>query len=260
MKKKDTAAVVPVVIEEQNALAAQNAGGIVKTIAQQIEAVRGAELRSTFEKIKLGAMVKQAVTLLGLDSRGGRGKVGEGVKGWWESNFKGADGQPLIRYTTLMNWIAAAEKLPQLLDLGKDVSIRGRAGRIPMMEHEVMSLLAKDPEQVIAKSERKVLESAEKVANGMTLRQMLLWGDDAEPRRPGRPKGSVAASEGEYKKRSALECAVEATWPTVQHLLKHRGEMFTAYKILPDDKLSEMRDTLTEHVKAIEAVLSARSE
>lgn len=252
MKKKDTAAVVPVVIEERNALAAQNAGGIVKTIAQQIEAVRGAELRSTFEKIKLGAMVKQAVTLLGLDSRGGRGKVGEGVKGWWESNFKGADGQPLIRYTTLMNWIAAAEKLPQLLTAG-----RGGGGFVP---EKMMSLLAKDPEQVIAKSERKVLESAEKVANGMTLRQMLLWGDDAEPRRPGRPKGSVAASEGEYKKRSALECAVEATWPTVQHLLKHRGEMFTAYKILPDDKLSEMRDTLTEHVKAIEAVLSARSE
>lgn len=175
----------------ETSLAAQNAGGIVRTIAQQIEAVRGAELRSTFEKIKLGAMVKQAVTLLGLEGRG-NGHAGDGIKGWWESNFKGPDGQPMIPYQTLMRWIAAAERLPRLLDLGKDVTIRGREGRIPMMEHEVMALLAKDPEQVIAKSERKVLESAEKVANGMTLRQMLLWGDDAPAKRPGRPVGSVS--------------------------------------------------------------------
>ena len=181
---KTAVAVIKSGVEEQNALAAQNAGGIVKTIAQQIEAVRGAELRSTFEKIKLGAMVKQAVTLLGLDSRGGNGSKGEGVRGWWESNFKGADGQPLIPYQTLMRWIAAAEKLPQLL-----TAERGGGGFVP---EKMMSLLAKDPEQVIAKSERKVLESAEKVANGMTLRQMLLWGDDAEPKRPGRPVGSKA--------------------------------------------------------------------
>lgn len=257
--KTAVAVVESEVVEEQNALAAQNAGGIVKTIAQQIEAVRGAELRSTFEKIKLGAMVKQAVTLLGLEGRG-NGHAGDGVKGWWESNFKGPDGHTVIPYRTLMMWIAAAERLPRLLDLGKDVSIRGRAGRIPMMEHEVMSLLAKDPEQVIAKSERKVLESAEKVANGMTLRQMLLWGDDAEPKRPGRPVGSGTKSDGEYKQKSTLECAVETVWPTVEYMLKHRGAMFTSYKLLPDEKLTEMRDTLTEHIKAIEAVLSARSE
>lgn len=161
-----------------------NRNGIVRTIAQQIEAVRGAELRSTFEKIKLGAMVKQAVTLLGFDSRGGNGSKGDGVKGWWESNFKGADGQPAIAYKTLMMWIAAAERLPKLL--GQQVEVKGGG------EQKIMSLLAKDPEQVIAKSERKVLESAEKVANGMTLRQMLLWGDDAEPKRPGRPVGSKA--------------------------------------------------------------------
>lgn len=83
-------------------VAAQNRDGIVKTIARQIEAVKGAELRSTFEKLKLGAMVKQAVTLLGLDSKGGNGSVGLGVKGWWDENFKDASGQPVIPYRTLM--------------------------------------------------------------------------------------------------------------------------------------------------------------
>ena len=226
-------------------VASQNRDGIVKTIARQIEAVKGAELRSTFEKLKLGAMVKQAVTLLGLEGRG-NGHAGDGVKGWWDENFKDASGQPVIPYRTLMNWIAAAEKIPQIM---------GKGG--VMERDKVLALLAKDPEQVISKSDRKFLESAEKVSKGMTMRQMLLWGDDAEPRHAGRPKGSGAA-EVEYRKRSSLECAVEAVWPIVQHLLKHRGEMFTAYKILPDEKLIEMRDTLNEHVKAIEAVLAGR--
>ena len=228
-------------------VASQNRDGIVKTIARQIEAVKGAELRSTFEKLKLGAMVKQAVTLLGLEGRG-NGHAGDGVKGWWDENFKDASGQPVIPYRTLMNWIAAAEKIPQIM---------GKGG--VMERDKVLALLAKDPEQVISKSDRKFLESAEKVSKGMTMRQMLLWGDDAEPRHAGRPKGSGAA-EVEYKKKSSMECAVEAVWPIVQHLLKHRGEMFTAYKILPDEKLIEMRQTLVEHEEAIASVLKTRVE
>lgn len=179
----ETVEVLPAETIEGNGevtVAAQNRDGIVKTIARQIEAVKGAELRSTFEKLKLGAMVKQAVTLLGLEGRG-NGHAGDGVKGWWDENFKDASGQPVIKYTTLMNWIAAAEKIPHIM---------GKGG--VMERDKVLALLAKDPEQVIAKSDRKFLESAEKVSKGMTMRQMLLWGDDAEPRHPGRPKGSKA--------------------------------------------------------------------
>ena len=237
------------VVEEQSALAAQNASGIVKTIAQQIEAVRGAELRSTFEKIKLGAMVKQAVTLLGLDSRGGRGKVGEGVKGWWESNFKGPDGQPVIRYTTLMNWIAAAEKLPQLLTAG-----RGGGGFVP---EKMMSLLAKDPEQVIAKSERKVLESAEKVANGMTLRQMLLWGDDAEPKRPGRPVGSKAQTPKVDTNNPTL--AARAEWSRVIAVAaQNDAALRAAAKLLTQEDVENgltILRTLTDYLKDRQAEL-----
>ena len=162
-----------------------NRDGIVKTIARQIEAVRGAELRSTFEKLKLGAMVKQAVTLLGLDSKGGNGSRGGGVKGWWDENFKGADGQPVIEYKTLMRWISAAEKLSEKMAVGGGKS------------EAIMCTLAKDPANVVGK-EAKILKSAEKVANGMTMRQMLLWGDDEEPRRPGRPKGSGKPAPESY--------------------------------------------------------------
>ena len=183
-------------------VASQNRDGIVKTIARQIEAVKGAELRSTFEKLKLGAMVKQAVTLLGLDSKGGNGSVGLGVKGWWDENFKDASGQPVIPYRTLMNWIAAAEKIPQIM--GKGV----------MERDKVLALLAKDPEQVISKSDRKFLESAEKVSKGMTMRQMLLWGDDAEPRHAGRPKGTKADLSRKVDSTDVV-AAARAVWSQV---------------------------------------------
>ena len=201
--KKETA-VVPEVIEENTSVVAQNRDGIVKTIAKQIEAVRGAELRSTFEKLKLGAMVKQAVTMLGLDSKGGNGSRGDGVKGWWDENFRGEDGQPVIAYKTLMMWISAAENLPRILDLGKEVKINGRPGRIPMREDEVMALLAKDPEQVIKRSEKNILESAEKVANGMTMRQMLLWGGDDDVRK-GRQGGANKGQSGTGRRALTVE-------------------------------------------------------
>ena len=179
MSKKSTV-VEPEIVEENRAVVAQNRDGIVKTIARQIEAVRGAELRSTFEKLKLGAMVKQAVTLLGLDSQGGRGHSGEGVKGWWDENFRGEDGQPVITYRTLMSWVSAAENLSKQMAVGGGKS------------ETIMCTLAKDPEKVVGK-EAKILKSAEKVANGMTMRQMLLWGDDDEARgKRGRPEGTKA--------------------------------------------------------------------
>lgn len=185
---KKAAVVVPEVVEENRAVAVvkktqkPTEGVVVKTIAKQIEVVRGAELRSNFEKLKLGAMVSQAVTLLGMDGRG-NGHAGEGVKGWWEKNFKDKDGEAFIPYRTVHSWVEAARNLPAL--------IGGSASADP---DAVMKLLAKNPTKVVGK-DAKILESAEKVANGMTMRQMLLWGGDAEPDRrggKGRPKGTKA--------------------------------------------------------------------
>ena len=222
-------------------VATQNRDGIVKTIARQIEAVKGAELRSTFEKLKLGAMVKQAVTLLGLEGRG-NGHAGDGVKGWWDENFKDASGQPVIPYRTLMNWIAAAEKIPQIM---------GKGG--VMERDKVLALLAKDPEQVISKNDRKFLESAEKVSKGMTMRQMLLWGDDAEPRHAGRPKGSGAAADGPVRKLSRADEAKaiwnrflqEAAKRSVKDALPLLGEAETKVAY---DALGDLRALLRRHL------------
>lgn len=250
---KTAVAVIESGVEEQNALAAQNAGGIVRTIAQQIEAVRQAELICLFQRLRLGALVKNSVALLGLEGRG-KGHKGDGAKGWWESTFRDADGSLPVSYDKIMRWGRAAEKIPQIL---RD---KGYACAKNLTAEKIIAILAKNPEQVISNDDREVLDVADKETNGMTLRQMLLWGDDAEPKRPGRPKGSGKSGDGEYKQKSTLECAVETVWPTVEYMLKHRGAMFTSYKLLPDEKLSEMRDTLHEHVQAIEAVLAQRAK
>ena len=221
-------------------VATQNRDGIVKTIARQIEAVKGAELRSTFEKLKLGAMVKQAVTLLGLEGRG-NGHAGDGVKGWWDENFKDASGQPVIPYRTLMNWIAAAEKIPQIM---------GKGG--VMERDKVLALLAKDPEQVISKSDRKFLESAEKVSKGMTMRQMLLWGDDAEPRHAGRPKGSGAADEVR-KAKTAAEKAADAEHE-MRELIGALGAFLTRggkVQMLSDAAKSDFHRSLVDYAEVL---------
>lgn len=218
---------------------------ITEAIRQQVAVVSEIELRSNFEKLKLGAIVSEAVSRLKLDgiAERGPGVKGGGALGWWNEVCPKDDaGAPVIAYRTVMMWKQAAENLPALM--GKGARESGK----------LLSLMAKDPEEAVGK-DAKILASAEIAANGMTMRQMLLWGGEEEKRKPGRPAGGVV----EYRKKSSLECAVEAVWPTVQHLLKHRGEMFTAYKILPDDKLREIQDTLGEHLKAIDVVLAGRS-
>ena len=158
--------------------------GIVKTIAKQIEVVHAYELKDMFEKLRLGAMVKQAVTMLGLEGRG-RGNVGLGVKGWWEENFRDAEGKYGIGYTRLMNWIKAAENIPEIM---RRLGASGAGG---LTVEKTLSLLAKDPEQVVGK-DAKILKSTEKVAKGMTLSQMLLFGgEETKGRQGGANKGQA---------------------------------------------------------------------
>ena len=120
-----------------------------------------------------------------------------------------------------------------------------------------MALLAKDPEQVIAKSERKVLDSAEKVANGMTLRQMLPWGDDAEPKRPGRPVGSKAQTPKIDTNNPTV--AARAEWSRVIAVAAQNDAALRASARLLEQEdvengLTILR-TLTDYLKEREAEL-----
>ena len=183
---------------------------IKKAIGRQVQVVQGVELRSNFEKLKLGAMVSEAVRQLKLeDAQTGRGHAGGGALGWWDDVCpRDKDGAPVIAYKTVMQWKEAAERLPAL--------IGGAAGVRALPSDKVMGILAKDPTKVVGK-DAKILASAEKLANGMTMRQMLLWGGDAEPDRrgaKGRPSGTKADLTKKPDSNDAL-AAARALWSKI---------------------------------------------
>lgn len=193
-KDKETEVVVPEVVEDKVtkdiARREDNAQRttIKKAIGRQVAVIQGVELRGNFEKLKLGAMVSEAARLLKLEDGDprGRGHAGAGALGWWEDVCpRDKDGKPVIAYKSVMRWKEAAEKIPTIM--GKGVMESGK----------VLALLAKDPEKVVGK-DAKILKSAEKMANGMTMRQMLLWGGDEEPSAKGK-KASPGAPKAKCK-------------------------------------------------------------
>ena len=215
-------------------------------IKRQCKVIEDAEKNAQLERAKLGVILIRWEQYLG-ECRGGRGKAGEGLKGWLAKNV------PELNYKTAINYKAQAEQALNMLGGGaKAQAVILDEPTVTQPDGEVIEVEA----DYVAKRD-KIFED---VKSRRQLEQTYFKFMASEGKgKAGRPKGT-GAGPVEYKKKSSLECAVEAVWPTVQHLLKHRGEMFTAYKILPDEKLTEFRDTLTEHVKAIEAVLDARKE
>lgn len=213
-------------------------------VSGQYAAIETAKDNLLRECVKFGALLTEVGYYLGE----AQGKTGEGLKAWLEENC------PEVNYSTAMNYKALAGKCVKMLGGGS------QAVAVLQDKTEVIPPGEDAPIDVDAKFIEKRDELFSEVKSRRELEQTYFDFMAREGKgRAGRPKGS-GAGEVTYKKKSSMECAVEAVWPTVQHLLKHRGEMFTAYKILPDEKLTEFRDTLTEHVKAIEAVLAGREK
>lgn len=213
-------------------------------VSDQYAAIETAKDNLLRECVKFGALLTEVGYYLG-EARG-RGKDGEGLKAWLEENC------PEVNYSTAINYKALAGRCVKMLGGGS------QAVAVLQDKTEVIPPGEDAPIEVESKFIEKRDELFNEVKSRRELEQTYFKFMASEGRRgPGRPKGTGAGTV-EYNKKSTMECAVEAVWPTVQHLLKHRSEMFTAYKILPDEKLTEFRDTLTEHVKAIEAVLAGR--
>ena len=156
---------------------------IKKAITRQVATVQGVELRGNLEKLKLGAMVSEAVRILKLEdaAQTGRGHAGGGALGWWNDVCPADEsGAPVIPYRTVMMWKQAAENLAGYLrHIGPG-----------KLESDILALMAKNPKKLVGK-DAKILASAEKAANGMTMRQMLLWGDSE----PVKGKKSTSAAE-----------------------------------------------------------------
>ena len=212
-------------------------------VSDQYAAIETAKDNLLRECVKFGALLTEVGYFLG-EARG-RGEC-DGLKAWLAENC------PEINYNTAIGYKALAGKCVKMLGGGS------QAVAVLQDKTEVVPPGEDAPIEVDSKFIEKRDELFNEVKSRRDLEQTYFKFMASEGKgKAGRPKGT-GAGPVEYKKKSSLECAVEAVWPIVQHLLKHRGEMFTAYKILPDEKLTEFRDTLTEHVKAIEAVLAGR--
>ena len=241
-EKCDAEGTAVAVVEPSGGAVGMTDQDVAAGITRQLQVIEDAEKNAQLERVKLGVVLIRWEQYLG-DGRG-RG-AGGGLKGWLEANV------PSLGYDAALSFKKQAKQAVEMLGGGaKAQAVLLDEPTVTQPDGEVIEIEA----DYVAKRD-KIFED---VKSRRQLEQTYFKFMASEGKgRAGRPKGT-GAGEVTYKKKSSMECAVEAVWPTVQHLLKHRGEMFTAYKILPDEKLTEFRDTLTEHVKAIEAVLAGR--
>ena len=223
---------------------------IKKAIGRQVQVVQGVELRSNFEKLKLGAMVSEAVRQLKLENGASRGPTaaGGGALGWWDDVCpRDKDGQPVIAYRTVMKWKEAAERLPAL--------IGGAAGVRALPSDKVMGILAKDPTKVVGK-DAKILASAEKLANGMTMRQMLLWGGDEQAKGRGRKPGSKAnSSEVDTHIAKTAEEKAAAAEQEMREIVGTLGAFLTRggkINMLTAQAKSDFHTSLVDYAKLLE--------
>ena len=217
---------------------------IKKAITRQVATVQGVELRGNFEKLKLGAMVSEAVRILKLDGEAERGPSakGGGALGWWNDVCPADEsGAPVIPYQTVMRWKQAAENLP--LMMGEDGFEVGK----------MIALMAKNPKKVVGK-DAKILKSAEKAVNGMTMRQMLLWGgDEAAPKnKGGRPKAEKTEFVMKPKEENSADiwAGIKADFegPAAQKAVKYLNAEATTAVL---DSLRRLVAKFEEHLAKI---------
>lgn len=216
---------------------------VAAELTNQYKIVEAAKNRMYDEAVKFGTMLIQWEQFLG-GNGAGRGHTGEGLKGWLAENC------PEINYKSATVYKCMAAKVVKMLGGGAQViaSLQGR-DTVENPNGEVIDI---EPE-VISRRD----DFFQAVQSRRQLEQMWLsFMGEATRGQAGRPAGVQA----EYKKLTPVERAVKCTWPIVDHLLKHRGALFSAYQLLPETKLEEMLATLEEQTAAIRAELKSRWE
>ena len=245
-KEEQVEVVEPEVVEETKAVAVKGPKekDISIKLAAQVRIVQGVELRGNFEKLKLGAMVSEAVRILKLEDEAqtGRDHAGGGALGWWNDVCPADEsGAPVIPYRTVMMWKQAAENLP--LMMGEDGFEVGK----------MIALMAKNPKKVVGK-DAKILKSAEKAVNGMTMRQMLLWGDSdpAAKAKGGRPKAEKTEFVMKPKEENSADiwAGIKADFegPAAQKAVKYLNAETTTAVL---DSLRRLVAKFEEHLAKI---------
>ena len=181
-------------------------------VSDQYAAIETAKDNLLRECVKFGALLTEVGYYLGET----QGKKGEGLQAWLAENC------PEVNYNTAMGYKALAGKCVKMLGGGSQA--------VAVLQDKTVVQEPGTGETIDVES--KFIEKRDELFNEVKSRRELeqtyfkFMASEGKGK-PGRPKGTGAGTV-EYKKKSTMECAVEAVWPIVQHLLKHRGEMFTA--------------------------------
>ncbi len=232
-------------VKGQVAVAEATPEQIAEVIRAQVAVVGEIELRGNFEKLKLGAMVSEAVRILKLEgAQTGRGHAGDGALGWWgEVCPRREDGSPVYSYRTVMKWRQAAENLPTLMGVGAAT------------RDEVVALLANDPAEAVGER-AELLSSAERLANGMSMRQLLLWGGDEAPRSR---RGILPGQRADLKARATdAATAARAVWSKVIAVANQTMPALKAGSLLLD--ANDVADGLATLESLKEMLVARRDE
>lgn len=175
-------------------------------------------------------------------SKGGRGCDGEGLKGWLSAHC------PEINYKSATVYKSIAQKTVLMLGGGEmaQAALLGMA-KVARPDGEIIDVDA------------EIIEKREDLFAEATSRRKLeqMWFDfsrAAAECKAGRPVGTG----GEYHRKSPVESAVAIVYPLIDRMLKHRSALFSAYRLLPEDKLREALATIEEQVSAIKAEIASR--
>ncbi len=218
--------------------ATTNEALVAEKLTEQYQTAENAKNAALREIVKFGAMLLAWEQYLGTNLK----RSGSGLKGWLEANC------PQINYKSATVYKSLAAKSAAMLG--------GGAPALAALQYQEATS-APDGEVIdiapaVIEKRDALFEQAQ--SRRQLEQQWFAFAAEASKGKVGRPAGS----EGTYVKKTAVECAVSSVWPLVNHCLKHRGELFHAYQLLPVEKLTETRATLEEQVKAIDAELAAR--
>ena len=174
---------------------------IAAGITRQLQVIEDAEKNAQFERVKLGVVLIRWEQFLG-DGRG-RGRSGEGLKGWLEKNV------PTLSYETAKSYKDQAKKAVEMLGGG------AKAQAVLLDEPTVTQ-----PDGEVIEIEAEYIEKRDKIFEDVKSRRQLeqtyfKFMASEGKKRPGRPKGSKADYQGYKGEALQPTVAARALWSKV---------------------------------------------
>lgn len=189
------------VVEPSGGAVGMTEQDVAAGIKRQCKVIEDAEKNAQLERAKLGVILIRWEQYIG-ECRGGRGKAGEGLKGWLEENV------PELNYKTAVNYKSQAEMALKMLGGGaKAQAVLLDEPTVTQPDGEVIEIEA----DYVAKRD-KIFED---VKSRRQLEQTYFKFMASEGRRgPGRPKGTKADLSRKVDSTDVV-AAARAVWSQV---------------------------------------------